>query len=154
MLLKRLYSIKVSYRSLCSWYTVVNTWNYASLFRYRFKTKSSLLFIYLNLFQNFKFGVLLTTCKSPDGTVFCVMQGFQPCCSSGVPLVTHHDCPIFELSKTIFITEATNILKAVLFVHLCAGSCKFEETSTPVLLEQEEVDTTGLQFVHDYKNYM
>ena len=46
MLLKRFYSIEVSYLSLCSWYTVVNTWNYASLLRYRFKTKI-ILIVYL-----------------------------------------------------------------------------------------------------------
>ena len=83
-----------------------------------------------------------------------MMQGFQPCGSSAVPLLSHHDCPIFELTKTIFTTEATNVLKSVSFVHLCGDSCKFEEISTPELLEQEEVDTTGLHFIHDYKNDM
>ena len=78
------------------------------------------------------------------------MQGFQPCGSSAVPLLSHHDCPIFELTKTIFTTEATNVSKSVSFVHLCADSCKFEETSTSVLLDKE-VDTTGLHFIHDNK---
>ena len=118
------------------------------------KLKLFSLFTYLYFFQNFKFGVLLTTCKSTGGTVFCIIQGFQPCISNAVPLLSHHDCPIFELTKTIFTTEATNVSKSVSFVHLCADSCKFEEASASVLLEQEEVDAPGLHFIHDYRNYM
>ena len=64
------------------------------------------------------------------------------------------DCALFELSNKVIATAAMNIRRAVSFVHQCSATCHFEEGSTPVQIEREQMSRTKLHFIHDFSNKM
>ncbi|KAL5500020.1 hypothetical protein EMCRGX_G011511 [Ephydatia muelleri] len=67
------------------------------------------------------YGILLAVFKLQDGAVVCLIQGFQKLQSQdgARPFVNEYDCPLLELTRTIFSTPGRNILRAVSVVHEC-----------------------------------
>ena len=61
-----------------------------------------------------KYGTLLTTFKLSDGSVHCLVLGFHELTlPDGQPLVNEYDCPLMDLSTTIFCTAGNNIQRPV-----------------------------------------
>eukprot|EP00731_Ephydatia_muelleri_P019452 Em0012g277a len=106
--------------------------------------------------QDVKFGVMLVACKPKyRGTAFCLIQAFQPLTTSrGEAVLNDCDCALFELSNKVIAIAATNIRRAVSFVHQCSATCHFEEGPTPVQIEREPMSQTKLHFIHDFSNKM
>ena len=106
--------------------------------------------------QDAKFGVMLVACKPKyRGTAFCLIQAFQPLTTSrGEAVLNDCDCALFELSNKVIAIAATNIKRAVSFVHQCSATCHFEEGPTPVQIEREPMSQTKLHFIHDFSNKM
>eukprot|EP00731_Ephydatia_muelleri_P033322 Em0027g70a len=69
------------------------------------------------------YGILLAVFKLQDGAVVCLIQGFQKLQSQdgARPFVNEYDCPLLELTRTIFSTPGRNILRAVSVVHECGA---------------------------------
>ena len=69
------------------------------------------------------YGILLAVFKLQDGAVVCFIQGFQKLQSQdgARPFVNEYDCPLLELTRTIFSTPGRNILRAVSVVHECGA---------------------------------
>ena len=55
----------------------------------------------------------------------CVVRGLQCLESAGIQITNDIDCPLLLLSKTVFTTRSTSILRAVSIVHECSGTCVF-----------------------------
>ncbi|KAL5503005.1 hypothetical protein EMCRGX_G009879 [Ephydatia muelleri] len=71
---------------------------------------------------NMKYGILLTTFTLSDGSVHCLVQSFHELTlPDGQPLVNEYDCPLLDLSTTIFCTAGNNIQRPVSFVHQCSA---------------------------------
>lgn len=100
------------------------------------------------------YGILLAVFKLQDGAVVCLIQGFQKLQSQdGARLfMNEYDCPLLELTRTIFSTPGRNILRAVSVVHECGASCRFDETQTIESVERQEITRTKLTFEHDWSN--
>ena len=100
------------------------------------------------------YGILLAVFKLQDGAVVCLIQGFQKLKSQdgARPFANEYDCPLLELTRTIFSTPGGNILRAVSVVHECGASCRFEETQTIENVERQEITRTKLTFEHDWSN--
>ena len=103
-----------------------------------------------------KYGILLATFKLRDGSAHCLVQGFHELTlSDGQSVVNEHDCPLFDLSTTIFCTTGNNIQRPVSFVHECSAACLFKETGTSIRnVEREIVQEDTLIFEHDWNNTM
>ena len=84
----------------------------------------------------------------------CILfnSGFSTCREEAV--LNDCDCALFELSNKVIATAATNIRRAVSFVHQCSATCHFEEGPTPVQIEREQMSQTMLHFMHDFSNKM
>ena len=71
-----------------------------------------------------KYGILLATFKCTDGTAHCLVQGFHELTlSDGRAMVNDYDCPLLDLSTTIFCTTGNNVQRPVSFVHECSATC-------------------------------
>eukprot|EP00731_Ephydatia_muelleri_P028790 Em0020g434a len=105
---------------------------------------------------NMKYGILLTTFTLSDGSVHCLVQGFHELTlPDGQPLVNEYDCPLMDLSTTIFCTAGNNIQRPVSFVHQCSGTCLFKETGASIRnVERDIVQEDTLIFKHDWNNTM
>eukprot|EP00731_Ephydatia_muelleri_P016897 Em0009g1321a len=65
-----------------------------------------------------QYGILLATFKRNDGSVHCLVQGFQKLeTTDGQAIKNSYDCPLLELSRTIFCTPSSNVRRAVSLVH-------------------------------------
>eukprot|EP00731_Ephydatia_muelleri_P033470 Em0030g27a len=105
---------------------------------------------------NMKYGILLATFKCTDGTAHCLVQGFHELTlSDGREMVNDYDCPLLDLSTTIFCTTGNNVQRPVSFVHECSATCLCKETGTSRRsVEREIVEEDTLVFEHDWKNTM
>ena len=94
------------------------------------------------------YGILLAVYKLQDGSVVCLIQGFQKLQSQdgAMPFLNEYDCPLLELTRTIFSTPGRNILQAVSVVHECGASCRFEETQTIENVERHKITWTKTYF--------
>ena len=103
-----------------------------------------------------QYGILLATFKRNDGSVHCLVQGFQKLeTTDGQAIKNSYDCPLLELSRTIFCTPSSNVRRAVSLVHECSDSCAFLETTAVDNVEREEVSIQSkLLFKHDWQNYL
>lgn len=80
-----------------------------------------------------QYGILLATFKRNDGSVHCLVQGFHKLeTADGQAFKNPYDCPLLELSRTIFCTPGNNVRRAVSLVHECSDSCVFLETTAYV----------------------
>lgn len=101
-------------------------------------------------FCQFTYGLLLTTVKQKEHTV-CIVQGFDPMeLPTGEQLLNDFDCPLFNLSRTLFSVDSTTIVTATSMVHECGNSCHFQETQDHSMVERELVESTTLVFKHDW----
>ena len=90
-----------------------------------------------------------------DGSVHCLVQGFHELTlPDGQPLVNEYDCPLMDLSTTIFCTAGNNIQRPVSFVHQCSGTCLFKETGASIRNVEREIVQDTLIFKHDWNNTM
>ncbi|KAL5494053.1 hypothetical protein EMCRGX_G015323 [Ephydatia muelleri] len=90
-----------------------------------------------------QYGILLATFKRNDGSVHCLVQGFQKLeTTDGQAIKNSYDCPLLELSRTIFCTPSSNVRRAVSLVHECSDSCAFLETTAVDNVEREEAKRT------------
>ena len=103
-----------------------------------------------------KYGILLATFKCTDGTAHCLVQGFHELMlSDGRAMVNDYDCPLLDLSTTIFCTTGNNVQRPVSFVHECSATCLCKETGTSRRsVEREIVEEDTLVFEHDWNNTM
>ena len=98
-----------------------------------------------------KYGILLTTFTLSDGSVHCLVQGFHELTlPDRQPLVNEYDCPLMDLSTTIFYTAGNNIQQPVSFVHQCTGTCLFKETGASIRNVEREIVQDTLIFKHDW----
>ena len=100
------------------------------------------------------YGVLLGVYRSQAGVVECLVQGFQQLQSndSVTHIVNEYNCPLLDLSRTIFTTPGRNIQHTVSIVHECGTSCCFKQTNTVQNIERQEITRTNLTFDHDWSN--
>eukprot|EP00731_Ephydatia_muelleri_P002956 Em0001g2956a len=76
-------------------------------------------------FCELKYGQLLSTIKSETGHTSCLVQGFEPMVlPDGWPLLHPFDCPLYNLSRTIFSVDSSAIVRRVSMVHRCGSSCQ------------------------------
>ena len=102
-----------------------------------------------------KYGVLLATFKLCDGSVHCLVRGFHELTSDGQLVMNEYNCPVSDLSTTIFCTSGKNMQRPVSLVHECSASCVFKETATSLRnVERESIQQNTLVFEHDWSNTM
>ena len=84
------------------------------------------------------------------------MQGFHELTlSDGRAMVNDYDCPLLDLSTTIFCTTGNNVQRPVSFVHECSATCLCKEAGTSRRsVEREIVEEDTLVFEHDWNNTM
>eukprot|EP00731_Ephydatia_muelleri_P011658 Em0006g552a len=71
-------------------------------------------------FCELKYGQLLSIIKSETGHTSCLVQGFElMVLPDGRPLLHLFDCPLYNLSRTIF-----SVVRRVSMVHRCGSSCQ------------------------------
>ncbi|KAL5503163.1 hypothetical protein EMCRGX_G010071 [Ephydatia muelleri] len=102
-----------------------------------------------------KYGILLTTFKLSDGSVIAWCKAFMSSSylTDMQPLVNEYDCPLLDLSTTIFCTAGNNIQRPVSFVHQCSGTCLFKETGASIRnVERDIVQEDTLIFKHVWNN--
>lgn len=87
-----------------------------------------------------QYGILLATVKRHDSSVHCLVQGCHKLeTANGQAFTNPYDCPLLELSQTVFCTPSNNIRREVSLVHECGNSCTFLETTAMDNVEREEV---------------
>ena len=104
-----------------------------------------------------KYGILLTTFKLSDGSVIAWCKAFMSSSylTDMQPLVNEYDCPLLDLSTTIFCTAGNNIQRPVSFGHQCGGTCLFKETGASIRnVERDIVQEDTLIFKHVWNNTM
>eukprot|EP00731_Ephydatia_muelleri_P007393 Em0003g1641a len=107
-------------------------------------------------FQQFSYGELLATLSVRNGATVCIIRGFEAVeVEPGVPLLSEFDCPYYNLTRTIFSTDSSNISAAISMMHHCEeeeGGCHFVETDVCQLVERQETIQHKLTFQHDWTN--
>ena len=98
------------------------------------------------------YGILLNTFKIAAGNAICLIQGFQFVSMNDEILLNNFECPMLQLSKTIFTTPGSNVKRAVSIVHECTDSCSMQEVATIQSIERENISCNKLEFNHDYTN--
>ncbi len=102
-----------------------------------------------------KYGILLLCCRSVQGRVVCLVQGFEALESPlGEPLVNEYDCPLLSLTRTVITVYAFNIIKAISIVHECTESCCFVNSVRHRNVEREQISVSSLVYEHDFSNYL
>ena len=66
----------------------------------------------------------------------------------GQPLLNPFDCPLYNLSRTIFSLDSSAIARPVSMVHECGSSCKLDTAVQNI--EREQMVTTQCIFRHDW----
>lgn len=74
-----------------------------------------------------------------------------PC---GSNITNEVDCPLFELTRVIFVARSTTVLKAVSMIHECTASCKFSNKQIARNVEREQISTSRIEYEHDFKNIL
>ena len=82
----------------------------------------------------------------------CLLRGFTPVLENGTPKLSRYGCPLFTLSRTIFLVDSSIILTAVSFVHECTNTCSFVDAIVCQAQEREDVEGIELVFRHDWNN--
>ena len=91
--------------------------------------------------------------KESSGAVLCLLQGFKPLCSAdGDQRHNKYDCPLLELTRTVFTVRSESVRRSVNMVHQCAQSCTFQESPSAETCERETIWCNRLSFVHDLRN--
>ena len=97
-----------------------------------------------------RYALLMAVYKTATGATLCLLQRFLSLLTStGEQLLNEFDCPLLELTKTLFTVPGGNIRKAVNIVrtHVCLLR-KLQDK-----LEREHLGCNQLTFVHDWSNY-
>ena len=68
----------------------------------------------------------------------------------GQPLLNPFDCPLYNLSRTIFSVDSSAIVRPVSMVHECGSSCKLDNAEFAQNIEREQMVTTQCIFRHDW----
>ena len=68
----------------------------------------------------------------------------------GDVLTNELDCPLYCLSRTIFTTAASTVIKAVSMAHECTETCHFDTTEVPRNVERESFSASRLEYIHDF----
>lgn len=95
--------------------------------------------------------------KDIHGHTACIIRGMESILSQlGEPFTNELDCPLLNLTHTLFTTRTNHVMRAVSIVHECTTACKFVEREYPRCVEREAVDlsSTRIEQEHDYSNYM
>jgi hypothetical protein len=91
--------------------------------------------------------------KTSSGAVLCLLQGFKPLCSAdGDQRHNKYDCPLLELTRTVFTVPSESVRRSVNMVHQCTQSCTFQESPSAETCEREKIMCNKLSFVHDLRN--
>ena len=103
-----------------------------------------------------KYGQLLVCVKTADGRLVCIVRGLEAMVSPlGIPITNEFDCPLLCLSRIIFTTTSSDIVKAVSIVHECTETCQFIDTDCSQQVEREDITMTRLEYKHDFTgNFM
>ena len=101
-----------------------------------------------------KYGLLLVCCKNENGNSLCIVRGLKFLFSQEGDLVTNEfDCPSLMLTRTVFVTKPSTVLKAVSVIHECGarGSCKFAMRQCQRTIEREQLYLSSrVEYEHDY----
>ncbi len=101
-----------------------------------------------------KYGLLLC-CKTADGRVVCLLQGFETLESPlGEPLLNEYDCPLLSLTRTVIAVPAVHVRKATSIVHECTETCCFVNIVHYRNVEREQVPQSSLVYQNDFSNCM
>eukprot|EP00731_Ephydatia_muelleri_P031910 Em0023g417a len=101
--------------SLCTW----NTTKEEKVVEYRaiISHESSLVnsgdYKLVSAHNEMLYGILLNTFKTTAGNAICLIQGFQFVSMNDEILLNNFECPMLQLSKTIFTTPGSNVKRAV-----------------------------------------
>ena len=100
-----------------------------------------------------RYALLMAVYKTATGATLCLLQGFLSLLTStGEQLLNEFDCPLLELTKTLFTVPGGNIRK-VIIVHECTNTCVLAEKAAGQTVDREHLGCNQLTFVHDWSNY-
>ncbi|KAL5493197.1 hypothetical protein EMCRGX_G014341 [Ephydatia muelleri] len=107
---------------------------------------------FVTSYDQFMYGILLATFTTHNAA-WCLVQGILPLVSlDNQPILNPYDCPLLELSNTIFCTPSCNIKRPAPLVHECTDTCIFQETMQARTVERENILCSKLVFQHDWSN--
>ena len=96
-----------------------------------------------------RYASLMAVYKTATGATLCLLQGFLSLLTTtGEQLLNEFDCPLLELTKTLFTVPGGNIRKAVNIVHECTNTCMLAEKAAGQTVEREHLGCNQLTFVH------
>ena len=72
--------------------------------------------------------------------------------TDGQPLLNEYNCPLLTLSKTVFCTSSTNVLRSVSLVHEYAESCNFKTAVCVQRVERQDTVCNVFLHCHDWNN--
>ena len=102
-----------------------------------------------------RYALLMAVYKTDAGATRCLLQGFLSLLTTnGEQLLNEFECPLLELTKTLFTTPGDNILKAVNIVHECTNTCVLAEKASIRTVEREHLGCNQLTFVHGWSNFL
>ncbi|KAL5486601.1 hypothetical protein EMCRGX_G019103 [Ephydatia muelleri] len=77
---------------------------------------------FVTSYDQFMYGILLATFTTHNAA-WCLVQGILPLVSlDNQPILNPYDCPLLELSNTIFCTPSCNIKRPAPLVHECTDT--------------------------------
>eukprot|EP00731_Ephydatia_muelleri_P007439 Em0003g1687a len=111
-------------------------------------------------FCEFKYGQLLSTIKSETGHTSCLVQGIEALVlPDEQPLLNPFDCPLYNLSRTIFSVDSSaiyispiNLLKASLVYAANSAEVTQWHCYTCILLCSVSIRTAGRELKYDCPN--
>ena len=90
--------------------------------------------------------------KTSSGALLCLLQGFKPLCSADGDQRYKYDCPLLELTQSVFTVPSESVRRSVNMVHQGTQSCTFQESPSAETFEREKIVCNKLLFVHDLRN--
>ena len=140
-----------------TWCVQEAMFSYANLFsRYMYAYTFTQMTGNISFNDQFSYGELLATLSLRNGATVCIIRGVEAVeVEPGVPLLSEFDCPYYNLTRTIFSTDSSNISAAISMMHHCEeeeGGCHFVETDVCQLVERQETIQHKLTFQHDCRN--
>ena len=95
---------------------------------------------------------LLLSCFAVNGEGHCPVQVFEKLQCGLQPLVNEFNGPLLSATSIIMRVSSQAVISSISVAHECCSTCTFQQEHNRFLIEREQVDIAGLQYIHDFSN--
>ncbi|KAL5502825.1 hypothetical protein EMCRGX_G009660 [Ephydatia muelleri] len=78
-------------------------------------------------YQQFTYELLMAVFKTSSGALLCLLQGFKPLCSADGDQRNKYDCPLLELTQSVFTVPSESVRSLRRYLVRCSTKVQNQE---------------------------